>query len=176
MSPDGPIGRFPSLLCRSVGETEEVGRALAGALYGGLLVLLSGELGAGKTSLARALGEALGARGMKSPTFAIESIHSLPGKNFSLVHADLYRVGDTSASTAQLEEYVFEGHAVLVEWGERWKDPPSRDRWDVDIRYDAEDARSISLTGCGLPALCRLSGAYSGLPDSIIAGGVRGCR
>jgi tRNA threonylcarbamoyl adenosine modification protein YjeE len=153
-------------------DTAEVGRALADGLYGGLLVLLSGFLGSGKTELVRSIGEVLGIRDIKSPTFAIESIHGVTGKNFSLVHADLFRLDDPSAETEQLDAYLSDGHAVLVEWGQMWKNPPARDRWDIEIELasDEEDGRRvISMAGLGADALGRLSGAYLRMPDSLIA-------
>ena len=171
-------GKFPSIFCSGVMDTAEVGKALAGCLYGGLLVLLSGGLGSGKTELVRSIGEALGVLDIKSPTFAIESIHSMTGRSFSLVHADLFRLGDPSAEIEQLGAYVMEGHVVLVEWGQMWKNPPDNDRWDIEIEpaSDEEDGRRvISMAGFGEDALGGLCGAYLSMPDSLIAWRDRSC-
>ena len=173
-----PSGKFPSIFCSGVMDTAEVGKALAGCLYGGLLVLLSGGLGSGKTELVRSIGEALGVLDIKSPTFAIESIHSMTGRSFSLVHADLFRLGDPSAEIEQLGAYVMEGHVVLVEWGQMWKNPPDNDRWDIEIEpaSDEEDGRRvISMAGFGDDALGGLSCAYLSMPDSLLAWRDRSC-
>lgn len=161
-------GKFPMIRSTSPERTHGVGGRLAASLYPGLLVLLHGDLGAGKTCLARAVGEALGLPGVKSPTFALEHIYRPPCVAFSLVHADLYRLEDASDFSAQLEEHLEDGAAVLVEWGERWRDPPVRDRWDVRISCGADaDERRIELAAYGERALEALAAAYAGLLDDI---------
>ncbi|MGH3373573.1 MAG: tRNA (adenosine(37)-N6)-threonylcarbamoyltransferase complex ATPase subunit type 1 TsaE, partial [Actinoallomurus sp.] len=73
----------------------DLGRRLAGLLRAGDLVLLSGPLGAGKTTLTQGLGAALGVRGrVCSPTFVISRIHPSQGDGPALVHADTYRMAD----------------------------------------------------------------------------------
>jgi tRNA threonylcarbamoyl adenosine modification protein YjeE len=141
-------------------------------------VLLSGDLGTGKTFLVKSIGDALGITDMRSPTFVIESVHLSPNVNFPIIHADLYRLDDPSGTVLQLEEYTRDGAAVLVEWGERWASPPARGRWNIDIRLGGgpgEECRLISMSGYGVTALGKLSDAYARLPDAIIAGGARSC-
>src|SRR5699024_188861 len=71
-----------------------LGRALAALARPGDLLILSGPLGAGKTTLARGLGEGLGVRGsVTSPTFVISRIHPAPSGGPDLVHVDAYRLG-----------------------------------------------------------------------------------
>jgi tRNA threonylcarbamoyl adenosine modification protein YjeE len=162
--------------------TAKIGRMLARGLYGGLLVLLSGGLGSGKTLLVRAMGMELGVDGVKSPTFAIESVHCLPDgseKKFRFVHADLYRLEDTSETVIQLDEHIEEGDVVLVEWGERWSAPRREDRWDVLVKTEAgagEDDREIILTAHGERAIRELSDSYVMILDSIADGALRRCR
>jgi tRNA threonylcarbamoyl adenosine modification protein YjeE len=151
--------------------------ALAHGLYGGLLLLLMGDLGAGKTLLIRSIGRALGVDGIKSPTFAIESVHSLPGRDYHLVHADLYRLDDSSEMTMQFEERLDDGCIVAVEWGERWVAQRERDRWDIRVRMaDDSGVRAIDAAAYGERALESLSRSYLRMPDAIIAGTCESCR
>ncbi|MDR1966882.1 MAG: tRNA (adenosine(37)-N6)-threonylcarbamoyltransferase complex ATPase subunit type 1 TsaE [Synergistaceae bacterium] len=176
--------KFPSVESRSEGETEIIARFLAAQVYGGLTVILSGALGAGKTALVRGIAEALGASGVKSPTFAIESRHRLPEKEFELVHADLYRLGSVPACSdeaLQMEELVSGKGAslLLVEWGERWENPPLTDRWDVavsmpeDVRDGGTSVRVLDFAAWGMKALEKLSAAYSALLGDAGAGRCR---
>src|ERR687886_1693478 len=75
-------------------QMRELGRRLAKLLRAGDLVMLNGELGAGKTTLTRGLGEGLGVRGaVTSPTFVIARVHPSLGDGPALVHVDAYRLG-----------------------------------------------------------------------------------
>src|SRR5579875_2159123 len=76
----------------------ELGRRLAAALRAGDLLVLTGPLGAGKTTLVQGIGEGLGVRGpVTSPTFVIARVHPpLAGSGPSLVHADAYRLGSVA--------------------------------------------------------------------------------
>ena len=163
------LGKFPGILSPLPFATSKIGTALAQALYPGLSVLLSGDLGAGKTALARSVGESLGVSGMKSPTFAIEAVHGVPGRDFSLVHCDLYRMsGDDGAVLMSLEERLADGDALLIEWGERWQDPPDADRWDINISILGEGLRMFELSAHGDRAVSALSGAYCGILDIFL--------
>jgi tRNA threonylcarbamoyladenosine biosynthesis protein TsaE len=185
---NGPTvaGKFPAEASLSPTETARFGAALAKRTYSGLLVLLSGDLGAGKTLLAQSIGSFLGAEGMRSPTFNIELIHRLPGRKFSLAHFDLYRLesmghedidmpsgpysGDSDI-VMQMEERIEDGDLVLVEWGERWTSPPLSDRWDVNISRSAGKTRSIELSAFGETALGALACAYDEILDIASAVG-----
>ncbi len=154
------VCKFPSIVTGGPIETAAVGRALAKAVSRGLLVLLYGPLGAGKTLLSVSIGEILGAARMKSPSFAIESVHSLPGQDFSLVHADLYRLEDASGEAMQIEEYLDEGAIVLVEWAERWKNPPGQNRWDIRIAAEGGTKRTIDLAVHGAETLAAVTAVF----------------
>ena len=102
--------------------TEAVGRALAPLLRAGDVVALSGDLGAGKTSLARGVLAGLGLAGeAPSPTFAIVQPYATPEVTLPLAHVDLYRIEDAT----EIEELArvdarLDG-ALLVEWPERMR-------------------------------------------------------
>jgi tRNA threonylcarbamoyladenosine biosynthesis protein TsaE len=106
-------------ITRSEAETREVGLALAGELAPDGVLLLSGELGSGKTVLARAIGEALGVdpREIQSPTFTLIREHE--GSGGRLVHVDLYRLDPADVGTLGLEEMLAGPGVKVVEWAER---------------------------------------------------------
>src|SRR5882757_10558699 len=98
----------------------ELGRRLARLLAPGDLVLLSGELGAGKTTLARGLGEGLGVRGaVTSPTFVIARVHPSLTGGPALVHVDAYRLGGGLDEMEDLDlDVSLPESVVVVEWGD----------------------------------------------------------
>jgi tRNA threonylcarbamoyl adenosine modification protein YjeE len=123
------------------------------SLQPGDLVTLSGDLGAGKTTLARGIIRALArdqALEVPSPTFTLLQLYELP--RFPVVHADLYRV-KTLAELSELGwEEAAEGAAVLVEWPERASAFIQADRLDVSISVASDigaNARQVRLTGFG---------------------------
>jgi tRNA threonylcarbamoyladenosine biosynthesis protein TsaE len=170
-------GKFPAIVSVSPEITERIGGILSQCVFPGLLILLNGDLGAGKTLLARALGASLGAGRMRSPTFTIESVHKLPGRNFSLVHCDLYRLetdgncpGAFSDAAMQIEERLMDGDSALVEWGDRWPSPPCADRWDVFISREGGYLREFEFAAYGKRALEGLSKVYPELLDLTALG------
>lgn len=90
----GESGTSLRITVHSPDQMLELGRRLAKLLRAGDLVMLNGELGAGKTTLTRGLGEGLGVRGaVTSPTFVIARVHPPLGEGPPLVHVDAYRLG-----------------------------------------------------------------------------------
>jgi len=111
-------------------QTEGVGRELARGLVGGEVIALSGELGAGKTTLVRGIAAALGidpAR-VSSPTFVL--LHEYEGGRLTLAHADAYRLASAGEFEALgLDDLLADGRVVLVvEWPERVIDALPTDR------------------------------------------------
>jgi tRNA threonylcarbamoyladenosine biosynthesis protein TsaE len=130
-----------------------LGRTLAGELRAGDLVLLSGELGAGKTTLARGLGEGLGVRGaVTSPTFVIARVHPSLTGGPALVHVDAYRLtGLDDMEDLDLDVSLPES-VVVVEWGEGKVEDLSEDRLEVRIersQQDGDEIRTVTLVPHG---------------------------
>jgi tRNA threonylcarbamoyladenosine biosynthesis protein TsaE len=101
--------------------TEEAAARLARHLRRGDLLLLEGEMGAGKTTFVRGLASGLGVAGdVMSPTFQLVRVYPGP---VQLAHVDLYRLADAAeVADLGLDELLDDG-AVVVEWGERLRDP-----------------------------------------------------
>lgn len=130
----------------SPAEMEVLGEQIGGMLRPGDLVVLTGPLGAGKTTLTRGIAAGLGVRGpVQSPTFVIARTHPSLVGGAPLVHVDAYRLG----SPAELDDLDidFEASVVVVEWGRGMVDG-LRERW-WEIELDREwDGRGLD-TACG---------------------------
>ena len=100
-------------------ETQRVARDLATGLKAGAVLLLSGNLGAGKTTFVRGLAEGLGIdpREISSPTFTI--VHEYRGGRLTLYHADLYRLERTATEDIGLEEMGAADGVLAIEWPDR---------------------------------------------------------
>ncbi|MYT19352.1 tRNA (adenosine(37)-N6)-threonylcarbamoyltransferase complex ATPase subunit type 1 TsaE [Streptomyces sp. SID7760] len=136
---------------------QELGRTLAGLLRPGDLVLLTGELGAGKTTLTRGLGEGLGVRGaVTSPTFVIARVHPSLSGGPALVHVDAYRLGGGLDEMEDLDlDVSLPESVVVVEWGDGKVEELSDDRLHVVIARAVgheevlDDVREVSVRGIG---------------------------
>ena len=100
-------------------ETADVARALAGTLQPGAVLLLSGQLGAGKTAFVRGLAAGLGIDPdeVSSPTFTL--VHAYRGGRLTLYHADLYRLEKTATEDLGLEEKAVAEGVLAIEWPDR---------------------------------------------------------
>lgn len=115
-------------------STRALGRALAGVLRAGDLVVLSGDLGAGKTTLTQGIGEGLGVRGqVASPTFVIARVHPPLGAGPALVHVDAYRLESLEDVDALDLDTTLEDSVTVVEWGEGLVDSLAQDRLEIRI-------------------------------------------
>jgi tRNA threonylcarbamoyladenosine biosynthesis protein TsaE len=140
---------IPSVLTRSQRETEELAAGLGAQCRGGEVVLLTGDLGAGKTAFVRGLARGLGvdAGEVASPTFVL--LTSYPGR-LTLHHADLYRLrGDGDERELGLDELPGPQGVLAVEWAERLSTTP----WDRSIRVTLEhaggDTRRVAIERTG---------------------------
>jgi tRNA threonylcarbamoyladenosine biosynthesis protein TsaE len=115
----GPGFSRASRITHSEDETAAVARDLASALKAGDVLLLSGNLGAGKTAFVRGLAEGLGIDPgeVSSPTFTL--IHEYPGGRLRLYHADLYRLQRAATEDLGLEELGVGDGVLAIEWPDR---------------------------------------------------------
>ena len=131
----------------------DLGRELAAGLRAGDLVILTGPLGAGKTTLVQGIGQGLGVRGpVTSPTFVIARVHpALGGSGPSLVHADAYRLGSIrEVDDLDLDADVADA-VTVVEWGEGLAEGLAEDRLEISIQPDPDgEARTVRLRGHGV--------------------------
>jgi tRNA threonylcarbamoyladenosine biosynthesis protein TsaE len=128
-------------------ETIALGERLARDFAPGAVVLLIGNLGAGKTTLAKGIVKGLGAASpdeVASPTFTL--IHEY-GDPPLVYHVDLYRLDDAAAvATLGLEELFDKPAVVLIEWGERFPDLMPPERVEIRLTALADDEREIAVT------------------------------
>ena len=103
----------------SEADTERIAADLAGSLHAGDVVLLSGDLGAGKTAFVRGLARGLGIdpSEVSSPTFTL--VHEYAGSRLILYHADLYRLNDALVEDLGLDEMGVRDGVLAIEWPER---------------------------------------------------------
>jgi tRNA threonylcarbamoyladenosine biosynthesis protein TsaE len=129
----------------SAAETIELGRRIAAELPRRCVVLLIGNLGAGKTTLAKGIAEGLGAAQqdeVSSPTFTL--IHEF-GEG-RLYHIDLYRLDEArEVETLGLDELFDRDAVVLIEWGERFPKLLPAERIEIRLKAVDDDAREIEI-------------------------------
>jgi tRNA threonylcarbamoyladenosine biosynthesis protein TsaE len=135
-----------------------LGRRLAALLRPGDLVVLTGPLGAGKTTLVQGIGQGLGVRGpVTSPTFVIARVHPAAGAGPALVHADAYRLGGRAEVDDLDLDTDLESSVTVVEWGEGLVEDLADSHLEVRIAMAAhpgeppgpDEARTVRLTGRG---------------------------
>lgn len=129
----------------------QLGLDLAKVLRAGDLVVLTGPLGAGKTTLSRGIGEGLNVVGtVSSPTFVIARTHKRTDGGPELVHVDAYRLG--SAQELDDLDIDFANSISLIEWGRGFTDGLSSSWLDIEIERDqtgASDVRKVLVVGEG---------------------------
>ena len=124
-------------------ETIATGAVIARELPSRCVVLLEGNLGAGKTTITKGIASALGADAseVSSPTFTL--IHEYGPR---LVHVDLYRLEtDREFATLGLEEYIDRNGVVLIEWGAKFRHLLPGDAGEIRIEHRGEDRRRITF-------------------------------
>ena len=144
-----PIGTTREVVTHSAEETTAFGRTLADVLVPPKLVLLRGDLGAGKTTLVKGIAAALEAASeedVTSPTFTL--VHEYKGPRANLFHIDLYRI-DTprELETLGLDDLISEKSILLIEWGEKF--PRFVRERDIEIRLErtGQSERKIHVVG-----------------------------
>ena len=135
-------------------DMRELGRRLGTVLRAGDLVVLSGPLGAGKTTLVQGIGDGMAVRGpVTSPTFVIARVHPALAGGPGLVHVDAYRLG----SVAEVDDLDLDASlddcVTVVEWGEGLVEGLAADRLGISIEMSPagadHDWRTVAMTGIG---------------------------
>ncbi len=129
-------------------DTRAWGRVLGRGLRAGDLVVLTGGLGAGKTTLTQGIGEGLGVRGpITSPTFVIARVHPSVVGGPPLVHVDAYRLGGLDELDALDLDESLEECVTVVEWGHGLAEGLAEDYLEVTL--SGEDERAATIEGHG---------------------------
>ena len=131
-------------ITRSEDETADVARELAASLRAGDVILLSGNLGAGKTAFVRGLASGLGVdpEDVSSPTFTL--VHEYRGGRLTLYHADLYRLEKVATEDLGLEEMGVADGVLAIEWPDRLAHALQGAR-AVQIEVVDENSRRITV-------------------------------
>ena len=131
----------------SADETIEVGRQIAKLLAAPCLVVLTGDLGGGKTTLVKGIAEGFQAaeeEDVTSPTFTL--IHEYRGPSVNLFHIDLYRIDtDRELLTLGIDDLIDSHSILLIEWGEKFERFRRERDAEIVIRRVGENEREISV-------------------------------
>jgi tRNA threonylcarbamoyladenosine biosynthesis protein TsaE len=137
-------------------DTRALGSRVAALLRAGDLLVLSGDLGAGKTTFTQGLGSALGVRGeVTSPTFVISRVHPSLSGGPSLVHVDAYRLGGVAELDDLDLDTSLEDAVTVVEWGSGVAEGLAENRLEIEIlrphgdTADRTETRSVRVTAVG---------------------------
>jgi tRNA threonylcarbamoyladenosine biosynthesis protein TsaE len=135
------------IITASPRETFNIGEKVAVFLKGGETILLTGDLGAGKTIFAKGVAMGLGidpSTPVVSPTFTLVNMYKA---RIDIVHADLYRLEPEGILDLGLEEYMDNSHVVMVEWADISEGYFKGNLLRVKIEYLKENRRKIILNG-----------------------------
>ena len=129
----------------SESETEAAGESLGRELRPGSVVLLYGDLGAGKTAFVRGMARGIGASPgeVSSPTFTL--VQEYAGPSATLYHVDLYRLEGPEIDDLGLEDLVAGEGIVAIEWAERWKGRPD-DAVEVRLEDLGDERRRVTIS------------------------------
>ena len=135
-------------ITHSSDETIAFGRELAKQLVPPKIVLLRGDLGAGKTTMVKGIAEAFEAAkqdDVTSPTFTL--VHEYRGPKVTVIHVDLYRIDtEKELATLGLDDYMRDDAVLLIEWGEKFPRLTREKDIDVAIKRLSDTDRSITVS------------------------------
>lgn len=153
-------------------QTRELGERLGGVLRGGDVLLLVGDLGAGKTTFVQGVARGLGVEGrVTSPTYIIARVHESLAGGPDLIHVDAYRVGDElDLETIDLDATV-EDSVTVVEWGRGHAEALSDNRLEIEFAFDAGGRDEGSGEAAGDSYVTGVPYAAAGIPSVLDATG-----
>lgn len=156
-------------------DMQDLGSWLAGLLRAGDLIIASGDLGAGKTTLTQGIGRGLDSEGaVISPTFVLSRIHASRGGRPMLVHVDAYRL----SSAEELDDLDLDATAAdavtVVEWGAGLAEDLADHRLEIDIRRAAHPAGGAEHPDSRLVVIRAIGQRWSGVDLAALHNGTRG--
>jgi len=150
---------FSEIRVDTAAQMRDLGQRLAALLHPGDLVVLTGPLGAGKTTLVQGIGLGLGVRGpVTSPTFVIARVHPNTGDGPPLVHADAYRLGSRAEVDDLDLDADLDSSVTAVEWGEGLVEDLAQDRLHIEIAMEHPVGDGPAEAPAAEPRIVRLSG------------------
>ena len=156
---------------KSADDTRELAASFAPFLKGGDLILLAGELGAGKTCFTQGLGRALGVtEQITSPTFTL--MRPYEGTTFRVLHCDVYRLDHLQEIVdLGINELVDDGAVAVIEWGDMAEPVLPADFLEIRITYDADsdDARHFALRPVGRSWANRAGGLQKAIDRWVVS-------
>lgn len=129
-------------------KTEEeminLGQKIGALVYPNMVITMNGNLGAGKTTITKGIGKAMGIkRVINSPTFTIMKIYE---GSLNLYHLDVYRI-ESSESDFELEEYFYMGGVSVIEWSNNIKDLIPEDAINLEFEIQDDSYRLVTIVG-----------------------------
>jgi len=138
-----------TIIIKNEKDTKKLAKKFSKLLKGGEIILLSGDLGAGKTTFTKYVLQSLGVKGdITSPTFTI--MREYATKKFNIYHFDMYRL--TSGAEARefgLEDYIYNTNSssiVFIEWAEKVQDILRGDFIRINIKFVSENKRQFEIS------------------------------
>ena len=124
---------------------KQLGEVIGRSVYGGEVLELVGDIGAGKTTLTKGIARALGINEpVQSPTFTISRVYDSP-KGLRLAHYDFYRLGEAGIMGDEIREAMDDDSVVVVEWAGAVDDDLPKDRLVVKITTISEEERLVEF-------------------------------
>lgn len=135
---------------KSAEAMQSLGAEIGARIVGGEVIVLVGDIGAGKTTFTKGLARAMGiSEDVQSPTFTVSRVYETAG-GVTLAHYDFYRLNDPGIMRAELMEAIHDpATATIIEWSEIVADVLPKDALRIMITATSEDTRTVELTAGG---------------------------